>query len=260
MPKYIATIVIEANNEKDAEEQLRAEPLKYAQSATVISEQDASQNARQGLTIKTTADMESLSKLSHQALTGRLMELLNSLYGGSYYGRFNEIAKARGRKIESSHFSRMDTASMQVLIETIEKLRNEYNSLELKEARLIAEEVFRVVLENGPVKDDVFMEDVRYFIGRELDLTDATLLKAWETIEQDRMKKEKTGTTGPGDAPQKTLAVKYARIVFENPIPSEMSPEEAAAILQSEIESLLQDHGVLPDDIEIHDKPYMKKA
>ncbi len=260
MPRYIATIVVEANNEKDAEEQLQAEPIKYVQSASVIPEQDASQNARQGLTIKKTADMESLSNLSHHALTDRLMELLNSLYGGSYYGRFNEIAKARGRKIESSHFSRMDTASMQILIETIENLRNECGSPELKEARLIAEEVLRVVLMNGPVEDNVFMEDVRDFIGCELDLTDAALREAWETIEQDRMEKENTGITRPVDVQQKTLAVKYARIVFENQIPSDMLPEEAAGILQSEIESLLQDHGVLPEDIEIHNKPYVQKA
>ncbi len=95
MPRYIATIVIEASNEKDAEDQLQAEPFKYVQTAAVSPEQ-ASQNARQCLTVKKNADMESLSKLSHQALTDRLMELLNSLYGGNYYGRFSQSPLPEG--------------------------------------------------------------------------------------------------------------------------------------------------------------------
>jgi len=49
---------------------------------------------------------------------------------------------------------------------------------------------------------------------------------------------------------------KFARIVFENQVPSNMEPEEAAKVLQSEIECLIQDHGVLPDDVEMHDRPY----
>jgi len=31
---------------------------------------------------------------------------------------------------------------------------------------------------------------MREFIGRELDLSDEAILEAWETIEQNRMKKE----------------------------------------------------------------------
>ncbi len=129
-------------------------------------------------------DAEPLSRLSHLDLTNRLTELLDALYSGSYYGRFGEIAEVRGRKIESSHFSRMNTASLQLLIETIESLRA---SPELREARLTAEEVLRIVsIREG----NLFAEDMREFIGRELDLTDAAMLEAWETIEQDRMKKE----------------------------------------------------------------------
>lgn len=51
-------------------------------------------------------------------------------------------------------------------------------------------------------------------------------------------------------------AQRFARIVFENPVPADMAREEAAGLLQSENAGLLQDHGVLPDDIELHDKPY----
>lgn len=61
-----------------------------------------------------------LSKMRVRQLLDRLMELLNKTHGGNYYGRFNEIARERGRKVESSHFSKMDTVSIQLLIETIE--------------------------------------------------------------------------------------------------------------------------------------------
>ncbi len=61
-----------------------------------------------------------LSKMRVRQLLDRLMELLNKAHGGDYYTRFNEIAKERGRKVESSHFSRMDTVSIQLLIETLE--------------------------------------------------------------------------------------------------------------------------------------------
>lgn len=173
MPRYMATIVIEANSEAEAEEQLQAEPFRFVQNASISPYMDV----RLG-------SVESLSKFSHIGLTNRLAGLLDSLYEGGYYSRFSEIAKERGRKIESSHFSRMDTASLQLLIETIESLRG---SPELKEARLVAEEVLRIV---STREGNLFAEDMREFIGRELDLTDAALLEAWETIEQDRMKKE----------------------------------------------------------------------
>lgn len=61
-----------------------------------------------------------LSKMRVRQLLDRLMEKLHNVHGGSYYSRFNEIAKERGRRIESSHFSRLDTVSLQLLIETIE--------------------------------------------------------------------------------------------------------------------------------------------
>ncbi len=54
-------------------------------------------------------------------------------------------------------------------------------------------------------------------------------------------------------------AQRFARVVFENPVPADIEREEAALILQSEIECLLQDHGVLPDDVEIHDRPYKER-
>lgn len=60
------------------------------------------------------------SKAKVRQLLDRLMELLHHAHGGNYYGRFNEIARERGRKVESSHFSKMDTVSIQLLIETIE--------------------------------------------------------------------------------------------------------------------------------------------
>ncbi len=100
MPRFIATIVIEANNEKDAEEQLQAEPFRFVQNASISPCIDAP---------------------------------------------------------------------------------------ELKEARLVAEEVLGIV---STREGNLFAEDMREFIGRELDLTDAALLEAWGTIEQDRMKKE----------------------------------------------------------------------
>lgn len=173
MKRFVATIVIEANSEAEAEEQLQAEPFSFVQNASISPYIDV----RPG-------SVESLSKFSHIGLIDRLAWLLDSLYEGGYYSRFLEIAKERGRKIESSHFSRMDTANLQLLIETIESLRG---SPELKEARLVAEEVLRTVATR---KGNLFAEDMREFIGRELDLTDAALLEAWETIEQDRMKKE----------------------------------------------------------------------
>ncbi len=173
MKRFVATIVIEANSEAEAEEQLQAEPFRFVQNASISPYIDA----RPG-------SAEPLSKFSHIGLTDRLVGLLNSLYDGGYYSRFLEIAKERGRRIESSHFSRMDSASLQLLIETIESLRG---SPELKEARLVAEEILRIV---STREGNLFAEDMREFIGRELDLTDVALLEAWETIEQDRMKKE----------------------------------------------------------------------
>ncbi len=178
MSKYIATIVIEANNEKDAEEQLQAEPFRFVQGASFRLE-----DMEQTITRKDVDSTRPLSKLSHFDLIDRFMGLLHAAHGGDYYRRFSEIAKARGRNITSSHFSRMDTASLQLLIETIEGLRG---SPELKEDRLVAEEVLRIV---STREGNLFAEDMREFIGRELDLTDAALLEAWETIEQDRMKK-----------------------------------------------------------------------
>ncbi len=173
MPKYIATIIIEANNEKEAEEQLQVEPSKHIQNASVSLYRDMDLSTA-----------KPLSKLSREELLTRLMDTLNSLHGGDYYYRFVTIAKERGRTIESSHFSRMDTASMQLILETIENLRS---SPELVEARLVAEEVLKIVSKQ---EGNLFAEDMREFIGRELDLTDAALLEAWETIEQDRIKKE----------------------------------------------------------------------
>ncbi len=64
-----------------------------------------------------------LSKMRVRQLLDRLMELLNKAHGGDYYNRFKEIAKERGRKVESSHFSRMDTVSIQLLIETLENAK-----------------------------------------------------------------------------------------------------------------------------------------
>lgn len=173
MKRFMATIVIEANSEAEAEEQLQAEPFRLVQTASISPYIDMRPTS-----------VEALSKFSHIELTNRLAGLLDSLYVGSYYSRFLEIAKERSRRIESSHFSRMDSASLQLLIETIESLRG---SPELKEARLVAEEILRIV---STREGNLFAEEMREFIGREIDLTDATLLEAWETIEQDRMKKE----------------------------------------------------------------------
>lgn len=63
-----------------------------------------------------------LSKQRIRQLLDRLMELLHQAHGGNYYTRFKEIAKERSRKIESSHFSKLDAVSLQLLIETIEGL------------------------------------------------------------------------------------------------------------------------------------------
>ena len=49
---------------------------------------------------------------------------------------------------------------------------------------------------------------------------------------------------------------KFARIVFEREISAGLGLDAAANILQNEVEDTVQDHGVLPEDIEIHDKPY----
>jgi hypothetical protein len=32
--------------------------------------------------------------------------------------------------------------------------------------------------------------------------------------------------------------------------------DAAANILQNEVEDIIQDHGILPDDVEMHDTPY----
>jgi hypothetical protein len=184
MPRFLATIVIEADSERDAEEQLQAELFGFIQNVSISLHQGTSESPEQASINRRADDVETLSRLSHLDLTNRLTQLLDALYGGSYYKRFSEIAKARGRKIESSHFSRMDTASLQLLIETIESL---HSSPELREARLTAEEVLRIM---STREGNLFAEDMREFIGCELDLTDAALLEAWETIEQDRMKKE----------------------------------------------------------------------
>lgn len=63
---------------------------------------------------------KNLSKMKVRELLDLLMELLHRIHGGDYYVRFKQIAKERGRRVESSHFSKMDTVSMQLLIETIE--------------------------------------------------------------------------------------------------------------------------------------------
>lgn len=63
-----------------------------------------------------------LSEMRVRQLLDTLFDQLNRAHGGDYYNRFKEIAKERGRKIESSHFSKLDTVSMQLLIETIETL------------------------------------------------------------------------------------------------------------------------------------------
>lgn len=68
------------------------------------------------------SEATTLSKLRIVQLLDRLMGLLNKAHGGDYYDRFKAIAKERSRKVESSHFSRMDSVSMQLLIETLETL------------------------------------------------------------------------------------------------------------------------------------------
>lgn len=64
-----------------------------------------------------------ISKMTVRQLLDLLMGLLHQAHGGDYYKRFKEIAKERGRKVESSQFSKMDTVSIQLLIETIVLLK-----------------------------------------------------------------------------------------------------------------------------------------
>lgn len=49
---------------------------------------------------------------------------------------------------------------------------------------------------------------------------------------------------------------KFARLVIEREIPAELDLGAAASILENEMEDTIRDHGILPEDIEIHDKPY----
>ncbi|MFZ3166792.1 MAG: hypothetical protein WA130_04190 [Candidatus Methanoperedens sp.] len=49
---------------------------------------------------------------------------------------------------------------------------------------------------------------------------------------------------------------KFARIVFEREISADLGLDAAANILQNEVEDTIQDHGILPDDVEMHDTPY----
>jgi len=175
MPGYIATILIEADDERDAEEQLQSEPLKFIRTASV-KPYGSYTSVRQ-------ESAEPLSRLTHGRLFDRLVDLLNSLYGGDYYNRVSKIAQERGSEMVGSHFAHVDSASLQLLIEVIE---SQQGSPELKDARIIAEEVLRIVSQ----QESHAAEDMREFIGRELDLSDAAILEAWETIEQNRIKKE----------------------------------------------------------------------
>lgn len=49
---------------------------------------------------------------------------------------------------------------------------------------------------------------------------------------------------------------KFARIVFEREIPADVGSDAAANILDNEVEDTIRDHGILPEDIELHDRPY----
>lgn len=74
---------------------------------------------------ETTARQSQLSELNATELRSKLFELLNELNGGNYFHRFHEIAKERGSPlVKNSHFYKLDTASLQLLIETIQKTKH----------------------------------------------------------------------------------------------------------------------------------------
>ena len=60
---------------------------------------------------------------SHDELFDELIGLLNRKFEGDYYKRFWQIALVRGKStiVEGSHFWKLDSVSMQLLIEALGK-------------------------------------------------------------------------------------------------------------------------------------------
>lgn len=119
-----ATIQADVNDALDS-----AQDIKDFQDRVSTAMDDLIQEAmlvRTGLGRENIPRYRPLSKMALGELLSRLFDILNDLHGGSYDHRFKEIAIERGRpQIDSSHFSKLDSASIQLLIETIEKLRNQ---------------------------------------------------------------------------------------------------------------------------------------
>lgn len=111
---------------------------------------------RMGLYAKAKAGDAPLSKMRVRQLLDLLMELLHQAHGGDYYTRFNQIARERGRRVESSHFSKMDTVSMQLLIETIVKLKGD-----AEKAKALIESVISVISQPVFIAECAIDEKVR---------------------------------------------------------------------------------------------------
>lgn len=72
------------------------------------------------------AGQSRLTELNAEKLLAKFYDMLNKLHGGSYFHRFHDIARERGRpQVRDSHFYKLDTVSMQLLVETIQALTSE---------------------------------------------------------------------------------------------------------------------------------------
>jgi len=122
-----------------------------------------------------------LVDMSMVGLFGELTKRLDSKFGGDYRKRFLEIAKER-HSLATNHQCILSTAvGLHLLVEALDTREPP----ELRGARLVAEEVMRlVVTRNGNHFGKLDMEGMREFIGSELDLTDEALIEAWETLKK----------------------------------------------------------------------------
>jgi hypothetical protein len=127
-------------------------------------------------------------------LLGELLRRLDIRFSGGkgddsrgYQDRFLKVAEARNSLAANPQYVLSTAVGLQLLNEAI----GTGLSPKLREARLIAEETLGlVVTRNGNLFGKLDMEDMREFIGNELDLTDEALIEAWETIKKSREKED----------------------------------------------------------------------
>ena len=127
-----------------------------------------------------------LVDMSMVGLFEELMKKLDIRFGGDYRKRFLEIAKERHSLASKLQCILSTAVGLHLLVEALDTGK----SPELHEARGTAEEILRIV---ATEKGNLFAEDVREYIGRELDLTDDAMFKAWEAIKNERARTDMSG-------------------------------------------------------------------